>query len=213
MSRILKREVHSYKGRRFAGWMKVVFALFLVGALVFGALEIAVLSGGQTKIKGDPEIMVVFGCQVKPWGPSILLQDRLDTALDYLKDHPDMTVYVSGGQGPDEPVSEAQCMYDYLVEHGADGEKIIMEDTSSNTWQNIYNTLERVKSSGAEGSGQYLLVSNDFHLTRIKMLWDRAWPGTYTVSTLAAPVSHVPSRISMFFREPLALVKSFVFDR
>lgn len=104
-------------------------------------------------------------------------------------------------------------MYDYLVEHGADGEKIIMEDTSSNTWQNICNTLERVKSSGAEGSGQYLLVSNDFHLTRIKMLWDRAWPGTYTVSTLAAPVSHVPSRISMFFREPLALVKSFVFDR
>ena len=213
MSRILKREVHSYKGRRFAGWMKVVFALFLVGALVFGALEIAVLSGGQTKIKGDPEIMVVFGCQVKPWGPSILLQDRLDTALDYLNDHPYMTVYVSGGQGPDEPVSEAQCMYDYLVEHGADGEKIIMEDTSSNTWQNICNTLERVKSSGAEGSGQYLLVSNDFHLTRIKMLWDRAWPGTYTVSTLAAPVSHVPSRISMFFREPLALVKSFVFDR
>ena len=67
--------------------------------------------------------------------------------------------------------------------------------------------------SGSDGSGQYRLVSNDFHLTRIKMLWDRAWPGTYTVSTLAAPVSHVPSRISMFFREPLALVKSFVFDR
>ena len=84
-------------------------------------------------------------------------------------------------------------MYDYLVEHGADGEKIIMEDTSSNTWQNICNTLERVKSSGAEGSGQYLLVSNDFHLTRIKMLWDRAWPGTYTVprEPCSLPDQHV----------------------
>jgi len=213
MSRIQKREFHSYKGHRFTGWMKAVLALILAGAVVFGALETAVLTGGRTRVTGEPEVMVIFGCQVKPWGPSILLQDRLDTALDYLKDHPDMTVYVSGGQGPDEPVSEAQCMYDYLVEHGVDGEKIIMEDTSSNTWQNICNTLERVKSSGAEGSGQYLLVSSDFHLTRIKMLWDRAWPGTYTVSTLAAPVSHVPSRISMFFREPLALVKSFVFDR
>ena len=45
------------------------------------------------------------------------------------------------------------------------------------------------------------------------MLWDRAWTGTCTISTLAAPVSHIPSAIQMFFREPLALVKSFVFDR
>lgn len=208
-----KIEVRSYRGRRFAGWVKVLLALVLAGALVFGALEAVVLSGGRTIINGEPEIMVVFGCQVKPWGPSILLQDRLDTALDYLENHPNMIVYVSGGQGPDEPVSEAQCMYEYLTEHGVDGDKIIMEDRSSNTWQNISNTLELMKSSGVEGSGQFLLVSSDFHLTRIKMLWERVWPGTYTVSTLAAPVSHFPSRVTMFFREPLALVKSFVFDR
>lgn len=213
MSRTQKKEVHSYKGRRFAGWAKAIFILFLAGVLVFGALETIVLSGGRTKINDEPEIMVIFGCQVKPWGPSVLLQDRLDTALDYLEEHPDMTVYVSGGQGPDEPVSEAQCMYDYLTGHGIDPEQIVMEDQSSNTWQNIGNTLDLVKSGGAEGSGQYLLVSSDFHLTRIKMLWKRVWPGTYTVSTLAAPVSHFPSRVTMFFREPLALVKSFVFDR
>ena len=67
--------------------------------------------------------MVILGCQVKPWGPSILLQDRLDEALGYLEDHPDMTVVVSGGQGPDEPSTEAQAMADYLIEHG------ISEDT------------------------------------------------------------------------------------
>lgn len=213
MSRIQKKEMHSYKGRRFAGWGKAAFALLLVGVLVFGALEIIVLSGGRTQINGKPEIMVIFGCQVKPWGPSILLQDRLDTALEYLDEHPDMTVVVSGGKGPDEPTSEAQCMFDYLTKYGVDGERIIMEDKSSNTWQNIGNTLELMKSGKLEASGEFLLVSNDFHLTRIKMLWGRAWPGTYSVSTLPAPVSHFPSRIKMFFREPLALVKSFIFDR
>ena len=213
MSRIQKKEMHSYKGRRLAGWGKAAFALLLIGVLVFGTLEIMVLSGGRTQINGKPEIMVIFGCQVKPWGPSILLQDRLDTALEYLDEHPDMTVVVSGGKGPDEPTSEAQCMFDYLTKYGVDGEKIIMEDESSNTWQNIGNTLELMKSGKLEASGEFLLVSNDFHLTRIKMLWDRVWPGTYSVSTLSAPVSHFPSRVKMFFREPLALVKSFIFDR
>lgn len=208
-----KIEVHSYRGRRFSGWIKAVLALVLVGVLGFSALEAVILGGGRTSISGDPEVMVIFGCQVKDWGPSILLQDRLDTALDYLEDHPEMIVVVSGGQGSDEPVSEAQCMYDYLTEHGVDEEKIVMEDQSSNTWQNIANTLELVQSGRVEGGGQYLLVSNDFHLTRIKLLWERVWPGTYSLSTLAAPVSHMPSRIKMFFREPLALVKSFVFDR
>ena len=58
----------------------------------------------------------------------------------------------------------------------------------------------------------YVLVSSGFHLSRIQMLWARAG-GTGEPSTLAAPVSHTPSAIQMFFREPLALVKSFVFDR
>ena len=66
-----------------------------------------------------------------------------------------------------------------------------------------------------------ILVSSGFHLSRIELLWDRArvarLPGEIYndqyISTLAAPVSHTPSAIQMFFREPLALVKSFVFDR
>jgi len=60
---------------------------------------------------------------------------------------------------------------------------------------------------------RYVLVSSDFHLSRILMLWQRATGRTDNVTTLPAPVSHAPSRVQMFFREPLALVKSFVFDR
>ena len=124
-----------------------------------------------------------------------------------------MTVVVSGGQADDEHVSEAQAMYDYLVEHGVDGAQIIREDQSRNTWQNINYTLELFQSGEAADTEQVLLVSSDFHLTRIQMLWNRASGGGDTLSTLAAPVSHFPSRVQMFFREPFALVKSFLFDR
>ena len=207
-----KQYYHPYEGNRKPLWLKILLGLILAGILAFGVLFGAVLYGSYDHIQGNPQVMVILGCQVKPWGPSILLQDRLDKALDYLDDHPDLTIVVSGGQGPDEPVSEAQCMYDYLTEQGVNGDQILMEDQSSNTWENIRYTQELLREKNVD-TGEVVVVSNGFHLTRVRMLWSRAWEGDCTLSTLAAPSSHVPSRLKMYLREPLALVKSFVFDR
>ena len=177
MNRRRKSCYRPYEGKRWPLWRKAVLALLLAGALAFGALFGAVMYGAYDHIQGEPRLMVILGCQVKPWGPSILLQDRLDKALDYLEEHPDVQVVVSGGQGPDEPTTEAQAMYDSLVEYGV------------------------------------VLVSSGFHLTRARLLWERASGGAGELSTLAAPCTHVPSRLKMYIREPFALVKSFLFDR
>lgn len=116
-------------------------------------------------------------------------------------------------------------MYDYLTAHGVDGENIYMEPQSRNTWQNVNYTLDLMgevgttvsiatgETKGLEPGGEVMLVSSGFHLARIRMLWARAGGHLEKTSTLAAPVSHTPSAVQMFFREPLALVKSFVFDR
>ncbi len=203
---------HPYQGKgRRVNWLALLLAVVLLGVICFAVPFGAVIAGARTDIQGDPQVMVIFGCQVKPWGPSVLLQDRLDAALDYLEDHPDMTVVVTGGKGDDEHLSEARAMYDYLTEHGVDGERVLMEDRSHNTKQNIANTLELMRSEGAGTADGVLLVSNGFHLTRIRMLWDRAG-GPGPVSALAAPSSHIPTMIWMHIREPLALVKSFFFD-
>lgn len=203
-------------------WLTALLILLGLGLVMFGALEIAIALGsrGRTTQAGDgPEVMVIFGCQVRKDGPSILLRDRLDTALAYLKDHPNTRIVVTGGKGDDEHMSEAQCMYDYLTGHGVSDAKILMEDQSRNTQQNIRNTLTLLEggpfwdSIVTPGQCRYVLVSSDFHLTRILMLWGRVTGTTANVTTLPAPVSHAPSRVQMFFREPLALVKSFLFDR
>ena len=205
-------EVASFKGRRRSGWKKAVLSLLLAAVLAFGALFGAVMWGSYDHISGQPGIMIILGCQVKPWGPSILLQDRLNEALDYLEEHPDMIVVVSGGQGRDEPVSEARAMHDYLVEHGISEEQILMEDQSSNTVQNLRYSAQLLHENGYDTTRDILVVSNGFHLTRVRMLFGRVWGEEVELSTLAAPSSHLPSRLKMYIREPLALVKSFLFD-
>ena len=196
-----------------AGWKKwliALLALMAAGILAFAALLGVVLAGSHTDLHGEPSIMIILGCQVRTDGPSVLLQDRLDTALDYLEDHPDMTVIASGGQGPDEHISEAEAMAAYLVEHGFPEGQILLEDESHNTSQNLMYTRELLEESGLDWQGNLLVVSNGFHLARVRMLAQRY--GLGEISTLAAPSSHVPSRLMMYIREPLALVKSFLFD-
>ena len=207
--------VPSFKGRRRRPlWPRILLALVLAGALAFAVLFGLVMQGARDQISGEPEVMVILGCQVKPWGPSILLQDRLDEALDYLEDHPGLPVVASGGQGSDEHISEAQAMFDYLTRQGVPAEQILLEEASHNTYENLTCTRDLMKEAGLEDKmDQVILVSNGFHLTRTRMLFERVWEGEFTLSTLAAPSSHVPSRMKMYVREPLALVKSYLLDR
>ena len=207
-----KIEVASYKGRRRPLWLQILLGLILAGALAFAVLLGVVLSGAHSSVSGDPQVMIVLGCQVKPWGPSVLLQDRLDTALAYLQDHPDMTVVACGGQGADEPESEAQAIADYLTENGVSKRNILLDEDSHNTHQNLENAAKLLSEENMDpAQTQVVVVSNGFHLTRARMLAKRC--GFEEVSTLAAPESHLPSRLKMYLREPLALVKSFMVDR
>ncbi len=216
----------SYRGdspqRKKRHWLVALLVLLGLGLVLFGALEVVIALHSQNRVMEDPqpEVMVIFGCQMRRDGPSILLRDRLDTALAYLEDHPNIRIVVSGGKGDDEHQSEARGMYDYLTAHGVDGGNIYMEDQSRNTWQNVSYTFALMEREGWDLTDDVLLVSSGFHLARIEMLWDRVRAGILRdeeyndqyISTLAAPVSHAPSRVQMFFREPLALVKSFLFD-
>ena len=104
-------------------------------------------------------------------------------------------------------------MYDYLTAHGVPGENILLEDRSHNTAENLRYTVELLAEAGYDGSAGVVVVSNGFHLTRVRLLWDRVCGQEWDLSTLAAPSSHLPSRLKMYIREPFALVKSFVFDR
>ena len=206
-------EVYSYKGGQSRSWLKALAAVLLAGVLLFTTCFACVIAGSHSEIEDDADTMIILGCMVYPWGPSVLLQDRLDTALAHLQTKPDMTIVVTGGKGDDEHKSEAQAMHDYLVERGVPSEQIILEDKAANTHENLMFSKALLEELGYDTEQEFLLISNGFHLTRSRILWERVFGTDDNLNTLAAPSSHLPSRLKMYVREPLALIKSFVFDR
>ena len=87
--------------------------------------------------KIETNYVVVLGCGVFPDGRLTLsLMKRLNSAYDYLIAHPDTICIVSGGQGPNEPTTEAYSMAQYLLEKGIPEERIIQEDKSTSTNEN-----------------------------------------------------------------------------
>lgn len=119
-------------------WLNITAGtLFLLMLAVFLFTEGCIISGFSKNTDKELDYIVVLGAQLKTTGPSRVLQYRLDTAYEYLTAHPDTKVIVSGGQGSNEPASEAQGMCDYLVKRGIEPDRIILEDKSVNTEQNI----------------------------------------------------------------------------
>jgi uncharacterized SAM-binding protein YcdF (DUF218 family) len=98
-----------------------------------------------------------------------LLANRVDTGIKHWSNlrehHPDALLVLSGGQGPDEPRSEAAAMAEYALEHGVPQEAIVLEDRSRTTEENLRNTMEMVGTVlPADGPG--LTVTSSYHVLR-----------------------------------------------
>ena len=185
-------------------WVRRGFlVLFCLGCLLFVLVEGLILSGFSAKGQDNLDYIIVLGAQMKAHGPSRVLKMRLDKAYDYLTDNPDTIVIVSGAQGNDEHVSEAQGMYDYLVERGIAPERIIKEDKSHNTSQNInYSSafLDREKDSVG-------IVTNNFHIFRATHIARKS--GYQQVCGIAAP-SELLLQANNMLREFMGVMKDFL---
>jgi len=79
-------------------------------------------------------------------------------------------IIASGGQGPDEPMSEAQCIRDELIKRGVDGDRILMEDRSTTTAENIFNSMVLMDSPDARTG----IITNNYHVFRAVRIARRA---------------------------------------
>ncbi|MGX7024052.1 YdcF family protein [Vagococcus hydrophili] len=152
--------------------------------------------------------MLILGAQVKGKTkedayPSVVLRERLDTAAAYLEEYPEAVVIVCGGQGADEPDSEANVMKNYLIKQGIPKNKIIMEDTSTRTKENILNAQKKQPLNNT------VIVTSDFHVFRAKLLAKRL--GIESVSGLPA-VSNNSAIFKSYTREIIALAYGLLFD-
>ena len=107
---------------------RVICGFLIVGILAFVVAEGCIFAHYRDAGRPDLDYIIVLGAQMKPAGPSVVLKFRLDAAYEYLIENENTVCVVSGGQGANEPCTEAQGMYDYLVEKGIAPERILMED-------------------------------------------------------------------------------------
>lgn len=179
----------------------VVLLLLLSYGYYFLGEEIE--EGKRPKADGSNDYLIILGAKVKPSGiPSLSLRYRLDVAVDYLKQYEHVQVIVSGGQGDDEPATEASVMAQYLIEAGIDPTRIQLEENSTSTYENLSYSKDLLP----EGINEITIVSNDFHLARARYL---AKVVGLEADVIAAPTPK-SVRTKSNIRERLALLKTYV---
>lgn len=116
------------------------------------------------------DYIIVLGAGLKDGlTPNKILSNRLDKAMKvFRKTMSSSYIVVSGGQGSDELVSEAEAMKNYLIDHGIKNHEIIIEDKSTNTYENIRNSYEIIQKR--KGRQQIAVVTSDFHVYRAVLL-------------------------------------------
>lgn len=185
-------------------WVLGVGILLLaVGGVVYIWLGEEMKQGVQPVANGTAEYMIVLGAKVKPGGvPSLSLKNRLEEAVKYLNKYPHVKVIVSGGQGADEDRTEASVMLKYLQDNGIDTNRILVEDQSTSTYENLLFSKELLPT----GTKRITIVSNDFHLKRAKYLAESL---DFKVDVVAAKTpKSVEAKLEL--RERAALLKTYI---
>lgn len=165
--------------------VNLLFVLIAAGILLIGYFGSLVIRDMTLQPQKNLEYVIVLGAQVRGTQPSRALRKRLDCALGYAQNNPDTVFILSGGQGSDEEISEAQCMYTYMAEHGMNAERLLMEDRSTSTKENLRFSAELLDKE----KDRIGVLSNNFHIHRALLLAaEEGYRQVYGIPALSDPV-------------------------
>ena len=174
--------------------------------LLFLAAETPILYTALTAGKSDAPYVIVLGAAVYGETPSISVRHRCDRASEHLASHPDAAAVVSGGQGEGENISEAEAMRRYLIDKGVAQSRILMEDRSTSTWENLTFSKQIIEESGGDPS-RVAVVSSAYHLYRARRM---AAALGMAADGLASSDGYPVYMAGMYIREALAVWKLWV---
>lgn len=177
---------------------------FSIALFVFAAVEIRILAGMREEKNTDCPYIIVLGAQIRGTAVTDSLRRRLDRGAGYLFLHPDTRVIVSGGQGKGEDVTEAQAMEDYLIRAGISPSRIIKEDRSVSTRENLAFSKKLIPDLRQPAG----IVTNQFHMFRAKC-WARR-EGFLRPAALPAGCSRI-LLLNYLTREFFAVWKMWIF--
>ena len=177
---------------------RIFTAILILGLLIVGITEAIIIKASF----GDPsepvDYVVVLGAKVNRDGPSVSLMDRICAAYEYAESHPDTILVLSGGQGTDEPITEADCMYRELIALGVDPHQLRLEVNATSTWENLNFSLEYIQHETGSRPAKIGVISSEYHLFRAN-LFAKACDVEFV--GIPARTSRWGQRINHFMRE------------
>ena len=149
-------------------WICVALLVIVTAVVVTVLAETFLMIRSAYHAPPENTTAVVLGCSVKGTKPSRILEERIDAAYEYLSENKDAVCILSGGQGPGEDITEAQCMYDVLTGRGIDKKRLILEERSTTTEENLKYTREILKDRGLAMT--VTLITSEFHEYRANQM-------------------------------------------
>lgn len=185
---------------------RILLTVFGIGAVSFVIIEALVFTQLNANDPEQADYVIILGSGIRGTELSLTLKQRLDASLDYIRNHPQTPVIVSGGQGPGESIPEALAMKNYLVDQGITPAQVIMEDKSTSTQENMAFSKKIIDEAGLEHP-EIMIVTSDYHMFRSKYL--AAKNGYAAEYGISAPSPGYLKPINMI-REYFAVVKAFM---
>ncbi len=142
----------------------------LIGTVFFG------VKAARHIPKFDKDYILIHGCQLMDDGSlTPLLRSRADRALEFArmqkeKTGKDIVFIPSGGQGADEVISEADAIKNYLLSVGIPEERILTEDKSANTYENIANSMKLIEEHAGGKAVQTAFCTTNYHVFRAGLI-------------------------------------------
>ncbi len=186
-------------------WLRAVFWCGVCTVTVFVSVLLGL--GINDTVTGSEDAVIVLGSGIRGELLTVGLKNRLDCAVEIYENNPDTVIVVSGGQGPQEDITEALAMERYLLSRNIPQESIIKEEQATSTYENfIYSKQILDKKFGENYSAAY--VTNDYHIYRAGALAKIAGFGNLTHShSTTVWYTVIPSCM----RECMAVVKLWIF--
>ena len=189
---------------------KILKGIFWAGIGTVAVFMIFLLGYGiSDNISGNEDAVIVLGSGIRGELLTVGLKNRLDRAVEIYRDNPDTIIIVSGGQGPQEDITEALAMERYLLGCGVESDKIIKEEQATSTYENFDYSRQILEELFGE-EYKVAFVTNEYHIFRASSLAKIAG-----IENAAHAHSNTKwyTVIPSCMRECMAVVKLWVFKR
>lgn len=186
----------------------VIKYIFIAGILICTFLGIIIGLFGLTARPRKSDCIIILGCQVRGTTLSQFLKKRLDKGIELYNGGFAEYILVSGGQGPGEDITEAEAMKRYLLSKGIDENRIIIEDKSRNTMENLRYSKEVMSKKQLETA---IVVSNKYHLKRASVMARKVGlKASYSGVFLSR---YILDEVYGFFREIPGIIRLYILGR